>query len=130
MAVRGLRADRDKVTRAVPAAVRMQVGQVYLPAGHPELAAIEAELLAFPNGKHDDIVDCLAYAAAEVYKRGRGPTAAERVRSAIARAELAVEAAEELAAADHAAAKAELARREAEAEWQRIIDYSLFYPIG
>ena len=69
--VRELKADRDKWTRAQPAAARMSAGTVYFRAGAPWLHDLEDELLAFPNGSFDDQVDALSYAALEV-ARGRG----------------------------------------------------------
>jgi predicted phage terminase large subunit-like protein len=58
--VRGVRPDKDKVTRFQPLEARYEQGLVY----HvPRLeAAFEAELLAFPLGLHDDMVDAAAYA--------------------------------------------------------------------
>jgi hypothetical protein len=38
-------------------------GTVYWPQDKPWLAEREAELLAFPNGRHDDQADCFACAA-------------------------------------------------------------------
>ncbi len=70
LAVKGLKADKDKVTRAIPATVRMEAGQIYLPELPPWRAEVEAELLGFPHGSHDDIVDCIAYAAIEVQQPG------------------------------------------------------------
>jgi predicted phage terminase large subunit-like protein len=70
LTVRGLLADTDKITRSIPAQVRMEAGQLFLPASHPELEAIEHELLNFPRGAHDDIVDNVSYAAAEVQRFG------------------------------------------------------------
>jgi predicted phage terminase large subunit-like protein len=73
--VAGLRADTDKVTRAVPAAGRVHAGRVWFPA---ETSGCECgvcpvgvwldewcdELAAFPQaGSHDDQVDVLSYAA-------------------------------------------------------------------
>lgn len=56
----GIRPDKDKITRFQPLEVRYEQGLVY---HAPTLAAdFEAELLAFPLGKHDDMVDALAYA--------------------------------------------------------------------
>ena len=69
--VRELKADRDKWTRAQPAAARMSAGTVYFRAGAPWLHDLEDELLSFPNGSFDDQVDVLSYAALEV-ARGRG----------------------------------------------------------
>lgn len=56
-------ADRDKLSRALVASARYEAGMVYHPAAAPWLEAWEAELLAFPNGAHDDQVDTAAYAA-------------------------------------------------------------------
>jgi predicted phage terminase large subunit-like protein len=70
LAVRRLIADTDKITRSIPAQVRMEAGQILLPASHPELEAIEHELLTFPRGAHDDIVDNFSYAGAEVQRFG------------------------------------------------------------
>lgn len=49
----------DKVTRAAQASGLLSQGLVTLPAGHPELRAVEEEIKTFPNGAHDDIVDAL-----------------------------------------------------------------------
>ena len=99
-AVRALLADTDKLTRAIPATVRMEAGQVYMPEGAAWIGEAENELLTFPKGTHDDIVDNLSYAAAEVQRFGPGPETAE------------TKAAREQAAAAVA--------RQAESEWQRI----------
>lgn len=60
--IRELKAESDKVTRALPAAARMESGSVYFMQDLPGLDEFEDELLAFPKGKHDDQVDCLSYA--------------------------------------------------------------------
>ena len=60
--VRPLQADTDKVSRARPVAARYETGSVYHPQGAPWLADFEDELVAFPNGTHDDQVDVTAYA--------------------------------------------------------------------
>lgn len=70
LSVRSLIADVDKLTRSIPAQVRMESGQVFFPATHPDLEAFEHELLTFPRGTHDDCVDVLSYAAAEVQRFG------------------------------------------------------------
>ena len=66
-------ADKDKVTRAVPAAGRLHAGRVWFPAttsgcmcGECDgawLAEWENELAAFDRGAHDDQVDTFSYAA-------------------------------------------------------------------
>lgn len=58
---RPLKADRDKVQRALPLAARLEAGDVLFRAEAPWLDALERELLLFPNGEHDDQVDALAY---------------------------------------------------------------------
>ena len=61
-----LKADVDKVTRAGPISIHYENGMVYHRSGSPWLTDLEDELLAFPNGAHDDQVDTLAYAGREV----------------------------------------------------------------
>jgi hypothetical protein len=58
-----LKADTDKITRAVPAAGRTHSGKVYFPAEAAWLDEWESELLTFPKATHDDQVDVFAYAA-------------------------------------------------------------------
>lgn len=64
--------DADKLSRALPAAARMEGGQVAWPATAPWRGALEAELLTFPHGTHDDQIDALAYAAAELARGSHG----------------------------------------------------------
>jgi predicted phage terminase large subunit-like protein len=49
----------DKAVRAQSIRGRMELDGLYVPARAPWLADLKAELLAFPTGKHDDIVDAL-----------------------------------------------------------------------
>jgi phage terminase large subunit-like protein len=58
-----VRPDADKVTRAGVAGVLYRAGKVYHLAGASWCSELEAELLAFPAGEHDDQVDTIAYAA-------------------------------------------------------------------
>lgn len=61
--VRGIRPDRDKVTRFAPLLTRFEQHLVRLdPSGCP--AAFRDELLAFPEGKHNDMVDAASHAFA------------------------------------------------------------------
>ena len=55
--------DRDKVTRARTLAARYEAGKVYHVRSAPGLADYEDELVAFPNGRHDDQVDAAVYGA-------------------------------------------------------------------
>jgi predicted phage terminase large subunit-like protein len=57
---------RDKVARASSAAVWMENEKLYLLKSLIELPVIETELLQFPKGAHDDVVDNFSMAADEV----------------------------------------------------------------
>ena len=64
--IRELKAEADKVTRAMPAAARMEAGCVYFLKGIQGLDDFENELLSFPKGAHDDCVDVLSYAVSQI----------------------------------------------------------------
>lgn len=65
--VRGVRPDRDKLTRFLPLLTRYEQGQVrHNPSGVP--AWFRDELLSFPEGQHDDGVDAAAYCWASIGK--------------------------------------------------------------
>ncbi|MCL2076271.1 MAG: phage terminase large subunit [Betaproteobacteria bacterium] len=51
----------DKLTRASPLKGRMQLGKVYFPNDASWFDACQRELLHFPAGRYDDIVDALAW---------------------------------------------------------------------
>jgi predicted phage terminase large subunit-like protein len=71
--IRPVAADTDKVTRAQPAASLLQAGRLWLPKDPlPWRDIAEAEMTAFPNGRHDDIVDTLSNAAIIVEERRLG----------------------------------------------------------
>jgi predicted phage terminase large subunit-like protein len=70
LTVRPLKANMDKITRSMPAQIRMEAGQIWFPKQHSTLESLEHELLTFPQGAHDDTVDVLAYAALEVQRHG------------------------------------------------------------
>jgi predicted phage terminase large subunit-like protein len=55
--------DKDKVTRARALSARYQEGKVFHLRGAPGIDELEAELIAFPIGEHDDLVDAAVYAA-------------------------------------------------------------------
>lgn len=57
--VREITPSQDKQTRAQSIAARVAVGKVYIPEGPVWDRAVE-EMLAFPNGTHDDFVDMLS----------------------------------------------------------------------
>jgi len=54
------RGQESKETRAWTIATRYEVGMVFHLRGAPWLEALETELVAFPNGPHDDQVDVLS----------------------------------------------------------------------
>lgn len=64
--VKEVRADKDKVARAIPSSARMEQGRMWFP---PTSTAwwreVEEEILVFPAGGHDDFVDTMAYAVLE-----------------------------------------------------------------
>jgi predicted phage terminase large subunit-like protein len=70
--IRVVKAEKDKVARALPATARMERGTIWFPqaARTPWWPELEQEILAFPAGRHDDFVDTLAYAALQVMYAG------------------------------------------------------------
>tara|TARA_B100000287_G_scaffold421285_1_gene461769 strand:- start:4364 stop:5620 length:1257 start_codon:yes stop_codon:yes gene_type:complete len=67
--IKELRADKDKRQRAMPLSAKMERGLVYFPIDEEWQGEVERELLTFPIGVHDDIVDTLAYACLFSQKR-------------------------------------------------------------
>lgn len=59
--VKELTAERKKELRISTLSARYASGTVYHPNSAPWLAELEGELLMFPRGKHDDVIDALAY---------------------------------------------------------------------
>ena len=57
--LRGIRVDRDKVSRALPASARAESGKLKLVRG-PWNSAFLDEACSFPHGAHDDMVDSLS----------------------------------------------------------------------
>lgn len=76
--VRELIPDKDKVSRAYGAAAFIEGEKIFFPQSAPWLAAFEHELLAFPNGAHDDMVDCLAYGARVLQDHEKSPSRPKR----------------------------------------------------
>jgi hypothetical protein len=58
--VMGIRPDKDKVTRFYPLQARFEQGMVFLSRDLPQ--EYRRELLGFPVGAHDDMVDATVYA--------------------------------------------------------------------
>src|SRR5439155_26448462 len=54
--------ERDKVTRMSMQTGKFESGQVLFPKYASWLAELEAELFAFPHGRHDDQVDSISQA--------------------------------------------------------------------
>jgi predicted phage terminase large subunit-like protein len=54
--------NTDKLARALPASDYLATGKLLFRARAPWLGPLLAELLAFPNGDHDDQVDAVAHA--------------------------------------------------------------------
>jgi len=69
--VRGVKPDKDKLTRFLPLVARYEQGLVYHDPGLP--GWFEDELLSFPVGKHDDGCDALAYSFQALGMMSSGP---------------------------------------------------------
>lgn len=67
--VRGIKPDKDKLTRFLPLQARYEQRMVAHAPGLP--ADFENELLSFPVGAHDDQVDALSYAFASLPALGQ-----------------------------------------------------------
>lgn len=74
---RAIPADTDKVARAQDAATLSTQGQLLLLKDAPWEDAARREMLSFPNGLHDDIVDTISNGAIE-FTKGRPSVAPER----------------------------------------------------
>ncbi|WP_170971265.1 phage terminase large subunit [Mesorhizobium sp. GR13] len=69
VSARAMKCSKSKEARADVQTAKFEGGRVLLPNKAPWLAELEAELLAFPGGQHDDQVDALCQALA--YERPR-----------------------------------------------------------
>lgn len=88
LAVRGVKPDTDKQSRSIPLQIRFENKQVWFPKEKPFVEPLERELVSFPNGAHDDMVDALAYLAIEANKRTRGRSDKEEVKPTKSESEL------------------------------------------
>jgi predicted phage terminase large subunit-like protein len=61
--------ERDKITRLAAVSVQFESGGVWFPKNAPWLSSLKAELLGFPNVKHDDQVDSLSQALSWIKQR-------------------------------------------------------------
>ena len=59
--IKSLKADKDKISRALPIASLLESGKVYFKRNAQYLEGFESELLNFPRGRNDDQVDAFAY---------------------------------------------------------------------
>jgi predicted phage terminase large subunit-like protein len=71
--VRWLKPDKNKIARAETAVALVDAGRVYVPDEAAWLDEFFAEVVSFPVAAHDDQVDVLAYAAAELTRRTVSP---------------------------------------------------------
>lgn len=60
---------KDKFSRALPLSALCENGKLLINRNIEIISDIEKELMNFPNGKHDDIVDALSYAVEMTNKR-------------------------------------------------------------
>jgi predicted phage terminase large subunit-like protein len=56
----GVVPEGDKITRMSAQSAKIEARQVYLPKQAPWLGDLQAELLQFPHGRHDDQVDSIS----------------------------------------------------------------------
>ena len=57
-----MKPKHDKKIRMAIQSAKFESGQVFFPKEAPWLADLEAELFAFPSGRHDDQVDSISQA--------------------------------------------------------------------
>jgi predicted phage terminase large subunit-like protein len=70
-----LKAETDKITRAIPASTRLDTGRLWLPAadtGTLTVRDVVDQCVQFPNAVHDDWVDVISYAARVVIAHWTG----------------------------------------------------------
>lgn len=76
--VRWLTPDKNKVARAETATAQAESGRMWFPVNAPWFSDFLDEALTFPLGTHDDMVDCMSYAANELSKRSVHPRRVRR----------------------------------------------------
>jgi predicted phage terminase large subunit-like protein len=69
VAVIGVNPEGDKVTRVAMISAQFEAGSVFFPRNTPWLSSLKAELLGFPNVKHDDQVDSVSQALSWIKQR-------------------------------------------------------------
>jgi predicted phage terminase large subunit-like protein len=83
----GVKPTQDKKSRLSIQISKFANGQVFFPTQKPWRAEVESELLAFPNGRYDDIVDSISQALAyepTTFDFERYATGMERLYSGLA----------------------------------------------
>jgi len=65
----GVDPEGDKVMRMNAQTARIEAGAVSLPRRAPWLEEFQREIMAFPNGRHDDQVDALSQALKRAFQR-------------------------------------------------------------
>jgi predicted phage terminase large subunit-like protein len=65
----GIKPEGDKVLRMSAQTAKIEAGAVHLPRQAPWLDDLRSELLAFPNGRHDDQVDSISQALFDIARR-------------------------------------------------------------
>lgn len=65
------RPNVDKLTRSYAASAKMETGMVFFNAEMAHRDEFKRELLDFPTGEHDDMVDCLCYICLELQVRNQ-----------------------------------------------------------
>ena len=59
--IKPLKPDKDKLSRGLAIAARMECGNIFFKRNALWLSDFEFELLSFPNGRNDDQVDAFSY---------------------------------------------------------------------
>ena len=70
--IQPLKAEKKKELRIDALQPRLSVGSVWFRRAAPWLEKLEGELLAFPHGAHDDVIDALAYVEQMAVAPSRG----------------------------------------------------------
>jgi predicted phage terminase large subunit-like protein len=73
-AIRLIPVERDKVARLYVQQAKFEAGEIFFPRRASYLAALEAELLTFPQSKYDDQVDSITQALASQVSKYRYDT--------------------------------------------------------
>jgi predicted phage terminase large subunit-like protein len=69
VSVIGINPEGDKVTRVAKISAQFEAGSVFFPKAAPWLDSLKAELLGFPNVKHNDQVDSVTQALSWMWRR-------------------------------------------------------------